>query len=209
MTIQFIDGKSSKTTEVLSRGCRDAAVLLRETAGQSVDLTVSHVDFLTAETRVACAEVGDQPVLLGASQEFSGDLSGLAYILLEASQALTLVRTLLGQHRDPDFMTEIDQSALTEIANIVINACLDDLAKGCRGEVRSAAPMPVRGTLATVLRSGADVSVGTMVLCLKLIFKLPAHDIAGELLLLTQTDSFAGFWQAAVRDIRIPIPIHG
>ena len=76
-------------------------------------------------------------------------------------------------------------------------------------DAASAAPMPVRGTLATVLRSGADVSVGTMVLCLKLIFKLPAHDIAGELLLLTQTDSFAGFWQAAVRDIRIPIPIHG
>ena len=209
MTIQFIDGKSSKTTEVLARGCRDAAALLCETVGQSIDLMVSQFDFLTMETRLACAEIGDQPALLGASQEFSGDLSGHAYLLFEASQGLTLVRKLLGQHREPDFMTEIDQSALTEIANIVINACLDDLAKGCRGEVRSTVPAPVRGTLATVMRGGAELSAGAMLLCLNLAFRLPEDHVAAELILLTPADAFAGFWQAAVRDIRIPIPIHG
>jgi chemotaxis protein CheY-P-specific phosphatase CheC len=208
MTVQFIDGKSSKISDVLARGCRDAALLLCETTGQQLALAVSEVDFLTVETRVACAEIGEQTTLIGASQEFSGELSGQALLLLEADKGLTLVRALLGQHRDPDFMTEIDQSALTEIVNIVINACLHDLAKGCRGEVRSSVPAPVNGTLVTILRGGADVSADTMSLCLNLTFRLAEDQISARLL-LTPAASFAGFWQAAVRDVRIPMPVHG
>lgn len=209
MTLQFIDVKSSRTAEVLARGSKAAAALLCETAGHPVDLSVTDVDFLTLETRLAGAEIGEQPAMAGVSQDFGGDLSGQAYLLFEASEGLALVRMLLRQHREPDFMTEIDQSALTEIANIVINACLDDLAKGNRGDISGTIPAPVRGTLAAILRGVHGQSVGAVILSLKLVFSLAPGEIAAELMFVTPAERFAEFWRAAVRDIRIPVPLHG
>jgi CheY-specific phosphatase CheX len=106
-------------------------------------------------------------------------------------------------------MTEMDQSALTEIANIVINACLDDLAKGGRGELGSAPPAVVRGTLATILRGAQDQSADAVTIGLKLVFSLAEADIGAELLFIIAAERFADFWRAAVRDIRIPVPAHG
>ena len=209
MTLQFIDVKNSRTAEVLARGSKAAATLLCETAGHPVDLSVTDVDFLTLETRLAGAEIGEQPPMVGASQEFGGDLVGQAYLLFEAGEGLTLVRMLLRQHREPDFMTEIDQSALTEIANIVINACLDDLAKGNRGDIAASVPVPVRSTLAAVLRGLHGQSAGAVILNMKLLFCLAQSEIAAELMFVTPAERFAEFWRAAVRDIRIPVPLHG
>lgn len=209
MTLQFIDVKTSRTAEVLRRGCDAAASLLRETTGQPLNLAISHVDFLTFEAKLASAEIGEPPELVGASQDFDGDLSGQAYLLFEANEGLSLVRSLLRQHPEPDFMTEIDQSALTEIANIVINACLDDLAKGGRADLGNTVPVVVRGSLATVLRSLREQSAEAVITSLKIAFSLSEGETVGELIFLTPAERFAEFWRAAVRDIRIPVPLHG
>lgn len=209
MTLQLVDGKSGKAVEILVRGCEAAASLLRDLSGQALDLAVTHVDFQTLETRLAGAEIGDPLPVAGASQEFAGGLSGQVSLVFEAGQGLSLARALLRQHREPDFMTEIDQSALTEIANIVINACLDDLAKGCKGDVTSTAPIPIRGSLATILHQLQAQAVSTLTLSLKLAFSLPQGKVMAGLLFSTPAEGFAKFWRAAVRDIRIPVPLHG
>ncbi len=209
MTLQFIDVKTSRNAEVFRRGCDAAALLLRETTGQALNLAITHVDFLTFETKLASSEIGESPDLVGASQDFSGDLTGQAYLLFETSQGLSLVRTLLRQHQEPDFMTEIDQSALAEIANIVINACLDDLAKGGRADLAGTVPVVVRGTLATILRSLHEQAAETVIISLKIAFSPAEGGAVGELIFVTPAERFAEFWRAAVRDIRIPVPLHG
>lgn len=209
MTLQFIDVKDSTTAELFTRGCETAAAILRETAGQSLGLAVTRFDVLTLETRLAACEIGERVALVGASQEFAGDLAGQALVLFEAEAGLRCVRALLQQHPEPEFMTEIDQSALTEIANIIINACLDDLAKGVRGDVTSGVPTALRGDRATILQGLQEPAAEAVTLAVQLALTLPQAEIKTELLFLTAAEGFAEFWRAAVRDIRIPVPLHG
>lgn len=62
------------------------------------------------------------------SQMFNGSFSGEAMLMFPENSSLEIVRLMLGSQVPIEQLSEIEQDALSEIGNIILNACFSTIA---------------------------------------------------------------------------------
>ena len=62
------------------------------------------------------------------SQHFSGAFDAEAMLVFPESNALEIVRLMVGPHMSIEELSEFEQEAMCEIGNIILNACMSSLA---------------------------------------------------------------------------------
>lgn len=69
-------------------------------------------------------------LLTGVSQSFSGFFAGKAALLFPESRSLDLVNVMLGEGGDLDVEVdaELEEEALSELGNILLNNCLSTIS---------------------------------------------------------------------------------
>jgi len=111
-------------TELINIGYARAAGALSQLTGHRIKLEVP---------KVAIHEIGEMPGLLRAvvqgevasvSQVFLGPVSGYALLVLDDDAALLLTRLLTGDDTSSTSMDSATREVITEVGNIVLNACL-------------------------------------------------------------------------------------
>lgn len=114
--------------EAVNIGIGRAASSLSEMVGAMVSLNVPSVRFCT------CADACKQDSFAGGgpitsiTQEFAGNISGSAAIVLSENDAVTLAQLL---HGDAPIATSLDilqQGILEEVGNIILNGVLGSLS---------------------------------------------------------------------------------
>ena len=111
-------------TELINIGYGRAAAALSELTGRRIKLEVPKVAVYpvdkigTALKEVLSGEVAS------VHQVFSGPVSGTALLLLDHDAALLLNSLLLDSPVHPGRLRAPEREALTEVGNIVLNACL-------------------------------------------------------------------------------------
>lgn len=115
-------------TELLNIGAGVAAGSLSQMTDDEVLMSIPCVE-LYAGRDAACAlgRSMDAP-LTAVVQAFMGDLAGEAVLFFPKAESLELVRAILKCDAPLETMSELEQEALEEIANIVMNACLSMFA---------------------------------------------------------------------------------
>lgn len=115
-------------TEAFNLGMGKAAASLSEMVQEEVLLSVPEITFLSHEE--AAIELSNQSSghLSGVSQGFSGPFGGEAMLLFPIDKSLDLVRMLLQDTVPLENLTELEEEALNEIGNIILNAGLSSLA---------------------------------------------------------------------------------
>mgnify|MGYP001190355447 CR=1 FL=1 len=127
-------------TELINIGYGRAAGALSELTGYRITLEVPKVSMLPIEEIGPALEGLIREDVASVSQSFSGPFSGRALLMMDERAALVLSR-LLTDDRMPE--GDLDSSAreiITEVGNILLNACLGVFGNLLRVHLHFAVP---------------------------------------------------------------------
>src|SRR3954464_9951730 len=140
-------------TELINIGYGRAAAALSELTGRRIILEVPMVAVHPIDrVRKALGEVLKGEVA-SVHQVFSGPVSGNALLLLEQQDAKLLISLLLNGNNPEERMNADAQEALTEVGNILLNACLGAFGNLLQVQVTFSVPRMSVDSIQRVLHS--------------------------------------------------------
>jgi chemotaxis protein CheC len=167
-------------TELLNIGIGQAAAALSQMVNEEVQLAVPYVDVLTLYEAIQSIEEQASVRIAAVKQQFTGLFWGDALLLFPEAKSLELVRALLKELMSLEDLTAMEQEALMEVGNVILNACLGSLANLLDSEATSALPVFLHGCCSDILRPHDAAHPGEeSVLFLRMDFTLPRHAING------------------------------
>ena len=131
--------------EIANMGVSRAAASLRRMVGEQVLLSVPAVNIVSRRVASRMVEKGHSPKLVAVQQSFEGPFSGRALLIFPEAQSLELVRSIVGEEHSLEDVIDLEQEALAETGNIILNACLATIANVLRRTMRMSLPSIVRG----------------------------------------------------------------
>ena len=111
-------------TELINIGYGRAAGALSELTGYRVNLEVPQVTMHDIDAIGPMLDSLIGPDVASVSQVFTGAVSGNALLLLDESAAVSLSRLLSDDRNKPSDFDAGAREIITEVGNIVLNACL-------------------------------------------------------------------------------------
>ena len=174
--------------EIANMGVSRAATSLRQLVSEQVLLSIPAVKIVTLEVASKLVQRGATS-LTAVQQSFDGPFSGRALLIFPQAQSLELVRAIVGDGHSLEDVIDLEEEALAETGNIILNACLATIANVLRRTMRMSLP--------SVLRGGGDAlfdvkaGSGNLVLFLYIDFTTKNRDIHGFIALLMDLPSIA------------------
>jgi chemotaxis protein CheC len=170
-------------TELVNIGVSRAAASLRAMVGQEVLLSVPAVAIVTRERAAAIIGESEASNLVAVHQAFEGGLSGRALLIFPETNSLELVRAVTGGELPLEDIIELEQEALAETGNIILNGCLATIANMLQRSLKMSLPEILRGSggeLFELSESGGEEAV----LFLYINFSVNDRDIRGYIAML-------------------------
>ena len=127
-----------------------------------------------------------------------------ALLLFPEHGSLEIVRRMLGDDTSIEHITELEQDALAEIGNIIINSCMSSLANLFGTEMSGSLPRVQSRTARTLLDDKAATDV---ILVARIGMTMAAHNLSGFVLFIMDVPSIEHFMDQVSRLFRLPL--HG
>ena len=181
-------------TELLNIGMGRAVAALSQMVAEEVHLEVPFVNVLSRLE--ASNELRAQSLdrIAAVKQQFDGPFSGDALLLFPKEKSLELVRSLMNDTVPLESLTDLEQEALMEVGNVILNACLGSIANLLNNEINSGLPVYLQGTCDELLGVEASPDAeGSVVLFLRVNFLLQKRDIRGYVAFLMDVKSIKTF----------------
>lgn len=165
--------------EIFNIGVGQAAAALSDIVSEKVTMAVPSLSFLDRADVPALLGVGEDVRACGISQHFRGAFETSAVLMFPEHKSLELVRLMLGESTPLDELSAMEQEALSEIGNILLNACIGALADVFDHELRGSMPRYHTGSSAEVLAAACDGAADPHVLMLHIDFALERYQVDG------------------------------
>jgi chemotaxis protein CheC len=185
--------------EIANMGVSRAAASLRQMVGEQVLLSVPAVNIVSRQEAAELVQRGEPAQLIGVQQSFDGPFAGKAILIFPQAHSLELVRSIVGDEYSLEDVIDLEQEALAETGNIILNACLATIANILHHTMRMSLPSVIRGDGATLFDVTSESKKENMVLFLYIDFKVKNHDIQGFIALLMDLPSIIAL-KEIVRD---------
>ncbi|MEJ7804504.1 MAG: chemotaxis protein CheC [Telluria sp.] len=164
--------------EIFNIGVGHAARSMSEIVNEPVTMSVPSISFLNRAGAAAMLGNKDSSRVCGVSQHYQGAFSTEAILMFPEDKSLDIVRLMVGESVPLKELTEMEQEAMSEIGNIILNSCVGTLANIFAQELRGSLPEYHVGTSEEIL-SAAGGQDDTVVLMLHIDFILETHQIHG------------------------------
>ena len=122
--ISLTDLQRDAVTELLNMGAGQAAKVLSEMVNGEILLSVPWLDFVARTEMTKLFQDSNTERVTVLRQHFSGSFWGDALVIFPEERSLELVRSVMRDTVPLESMGELEQEALTEIGNIILNACI-------------------------------------------------------------------------------------
>ena len=180
--------------ELANMGLGTAAASLSEMVNDEVVLAVPKVEFIARADVMNRLGLAPDKMLKGVEQVFSGTLRGHALLLFPDGHSLSLVRMLLANTgmSDSEYLNELEEEALIEVGNIILNATLSVFADTLEIELNTGLPNRVEGRGAGVIDAIFDLepdSTGSEMLLIGIEFSVHEKPVRGFVALLLEVGS--------------------
>jgi chemotaxis protein CheC len=175
--------------EIANMGVSRAANSLRQMVGEQVFLSVPTVQIVTRQAASKLVERNNSKRLVAVQQSFEGPFGGTALLIFPEAQSLELVRSIVGDEHTLDDVIDLEQEALAETGNIILNGCLATIANMLHRTMRMSLPSIVRGDGTALF--GSSASTEQFVLFLYIDFNIKKRDVRGFIALLMDLPSIA------------------
>ena len=160
--------------EIGNIGAGNATTALAQMLGCKVDMAVPQVRLLEF-SEVGTIMGGEEQIMAGIYLMVEGDITGSILFLLNKESARKLIAKLMGTETAGEDLSEIEQSALKEIGNIITASYLNSLSMLTQLVIYPSVPA-LSIDMAGAILSVPAIEFGTM----------------GDKLLLIQTQFFEG-----------------
>ena len=166
--------------EIFNIGVGHAAAAMSEIVNEEVTMSVPSIRFLNRADAAELLGVNsrDSERICGISQHYKGAFEAEAILMFPEDKSLEIVRLMVGESVPLQELTEMEQEAMSEIGNIILNSCVGTLANIFQQELHGSLPVYHVGTSEEILASSGSVT-DTVVLMLHIDFILETHQIHG------------------------------
>lgn len=175
-------------TELVNLGVSSAAMSLSELVREEVALSVPKACVVTREQAIANLRDHGEKRLVAIHQDFEGDIRGRALLIFPEARSMELIRALVGTELSLDDIIELEQEALAETGNILLNGCLSTIANSLERNLKISLPEVIHGEGADFFRSDA-ADGNEAVLFIYINFAVKQRDIQGFLAMVLDLPS--------------------
>ena len=176
-------------TELVNLGVSRAATNLREMVGAQVHLSVPTVELVTRSRAIAILAERESNNLVAVHQVFEGDIGGRALLIFPETKSLELVRAITGGDLPLEDIIELEQEALAETGNVLLNSCLATIANMLHRSLKMSLPEVLRGNAATFFSLEPPPEAGDIVMFLYITFAVRERDISGYIAMIMDMPS--------------------
>ena len=174
-------------TELSNIAMARAAGSLRQMVDSEVVLAVPAVDILTNQEATKLVSKPDNPPLVAVRQDFAGAFSGRALLIFPETNSLELVRAVVGRQLALEDVADLEDEALAEIGNIILNCWVATIANLLKSALKMSLPVVIRSESSRMFESAPS----NLVLFLHIKFEIRQEEIRGYVALLMDIPSFA------------------
>ena len=164
--------------EIFNIGVGHAASAMSDIVNEEVTMSVPSISFQNRAAAAAMLGNKDGQRVCGVSQHYQGAFSTEAILMFPEDKSLDIVRLMVGEAVSLKELTEMEQEAMSEIGNIILNSCVGTLANIFAQELSGSLPQYHVGTSEEIL-SATGGAADTVVLMLHIDFILETHQIHG------------------------------
>jgi chemotaxis protein CheC len=178
-------------TELVNIGVSSAASSLREMVGREIILSVPKVELLGRQQAVDILRRSEAAKLVAVHQVFEGDITGRAMLIFPEANSLEIVRAVAGGNLSLEDIMDLEQEALAETGNIILNGCLATIANMLERSLKMSLPEILRGEAAHFFNLPPPPHAGDLVLFVYINFAVSDRDIKGYIAMLMDMPSLA------------------
>lgn len=174
-------------TELFNLGVGQAASAFSQIAGDTVLLTVPRVRVMAPHELAQHLGDAGQAAVSAVRQRYSGAINSEAVLMFPAERGLQLVQMMVGGELPLDQLAEMEQEALSEIGNILLNSVMASVADALQIQLDGSLPTVELSLVDSVLRSQHED--GGAVLMVDIQFEVAAREVKGLLAFLLDVAS--------------------
>ena len=174
-------------TELFNLGVGQAASAFSQIAGDTVQLTVPRVRIMTHGELFEYLGEGGSTAVSAVRQRYSGAINSEAVLMFPAERGLQLVQMMVGGELPLDQLAEMEQEALSEIGNILLNSVMASVADALQIQLDGSLPTVELSHVDSVLHSQHEA--GGAVLMIDIQFEVAAREVKGLLAFLLDVAS--------------------
>ena len=160
--IELDDDTRDALAEVFNMALGEASAQFAELVNEEIELAVPQVELVAKPALVARIEADsaapqpgiERAALCRIGQSFHSqrhDLQTEAVLLFPERGSLEIVRRMLGESVSADDLSEMEQEALSEIGNIILNACFSAISDLLHTDFKSSMPTYHLGSVDEIL----------------------------------------------------------
>ncbi len=179
--------------EIFNVGVGAAADVLSQMVRESVLLSVPRIHFCSPADAGGHITGGPAQPLCAVRQTYSGEVSTEAILMFPERNSLELVRMMVGDEMGLEHLTEMEQEAMAEIGNVILNAVVARLGEMLSLEFDGS--LPAVDVVSSDRLFGAQTQAeghDSSVLVLQIDFELSSRCIHGYLAFLLDLSSTHG-----------------
>ena len=197
------DDMRDALAETFNMALGEASAQFAELVNEEIELSVPSVELVHRRELVAHIDGPDSGLertpLCRIAQDFrslQSDIDTHAVLLFPERGSLEIVRRMLGDDVSDERLNELEQDALGEIGNIIINSCMNSLAHIFDREMTGSLP-DVRTGLACDLFAPGDGDDGAVLLA-RIGMRMATRRISGHVIFMMDMNSL----QVSIQQIR-------
>ena len=169
----------------VSRAAGNLAVMVRE----EVILSVPKVALMTRQDAIKTLGQRDSRSLVAVHQTFEGEIVGRALLIFPEERSLELVRSLVSSDLSNEEIIELEQEALAETGNVILNSCLATIANSLESRLKISLPEVIRGESNKFFTLPPPPEAGSTVLFVYINFAVRRRNIEGYIAMLMDLPS--------------------
>lgn len=189
-------------TELLNMGVSRAATFLSKMVSDQVALSVPSLMIVGRESATEALTRNERSRFVAVGQNFTGLFSGRALLIFPEVNSLELVRAAVGDGYSLEEIADLEQEALTEMGNVILNGCLSVIANALKESLDISLPSLLRGDGRSILHGQGQPELSSDLMLLVYIdFSIRSRNIRGYIALLMDLPSLTALRQLVQRFI--------
>ena len=178
-------------TELVNLGISQAALRLAKMVREEVILSVPKVELVGQQEAIRILGERESKNLVAVHQIFEGDINGRALLIFPEANSLELVRAVIGRDLSIEEIIELEQEALAETGNVILNGCLATIANLLNRSLKISLPEVLRGEGREFFNLKPPPEAGDIVMFIYINFSFRERSIEGYIAMLMDMPSLA------------------
>lgn len=172
--------------EIFNIGVGRAAVSLSQIVDDEIKLSAPVVKILSRPQVIEMLGASTSGRLSSVRQDFHGALDASGLLIFPEINAIEIVRRMVGSDLAPDVFCEYESEAMSEVGNIILNACMSSLANMMQITLTSDFPIHNTGDYQTIIPDSPEIPV---ILLIHIDLIISKQNLNGNILFLVSVKS--------------------